>query len=238
MENLSYISLSQQMALQQQMEITANNIANINTPGFKSQNEIFLEYLNRSASGDTLKQVKNAGSYRDLTSGALKMTSNELDFAIQGEGYFTVETPQGTRYTRDGSFSLNDKNEIVTQSGYKVMGDGGALTVQPGASRITVSSDGSVSTEKGTVGKMKVVNFDNDQKLSPEGGNLYNANGQQETPVEKVQIVQGSIESSNVNPVVEMNKMIEGLRLYQASQKMIQNDHERIRTMIQKLTKS
>lgn len=238
MENVSYIGLSQQMALQQQMEMTANNIANINTPGFKSQNELFLEYVNRSASGDTLKQVKEAGTYRDLTSGALKMTSNELDFAIQGDGYFTIETPQGTRYTRDGSFSLNDKNEIVTQSGYKVMGDGGALTVQPGAVRITVSSDGSVSTEKGTVGKMKVVNFDNDQKLSPEGGNLYNAGSQQETPVDKVQIVQGSIESSNVNPIVEMNKMIEGLRLYQASQKIIQNDHERIRTMIQKLTKS
>lgn len=239
MENISYVGLSQQMALKQQMDVTANNIANLNTPGFKAQGVLFLDYLNKpkQAQGDTLHQVLDYASYRDLSAGALKQTHNDLDFALQGDGYFAVETPQGTRYTRDGSFALNANREIVNKSGYKLLGGGGPITVQEGAAHITVTRDGTVSTNLGEIGKVKVVTFQNQQEMVEVGENLYDATRLAELPVENLHVVQGSIEGANVNPVVEMNKMIEILRLYQATQKMLMNDHERIRGAIQKLTR-
>lgn len=238
MENISYIGLSQQMALKQQMDISANNLANINTPGFKSQSILFLEYLNKPKQGEGVKQVLDFGSYRDLSAGALRQTYNDLDVALHGDGYFAVQTEGGTtRYTRDGSFSLNASRELVNKSGYKVMGDGGPIVVQEGASKITITADGTVSTNLGEIGKLKVVTFDQPQKLVEIGENLYDGKNQPEKPVERLKVVQGSLEGANVNPVVEMNKMIEILRSYQATQRMLMNDHERIRSAIQKLTR-
>lgn len=239
MENISYVGLSQQVALQEQMNITANNLANMSTPGFKAQQTLFIEYLSKPKQGESVKQVLDFASYRDLTNGTLKQTFNDLDVAIQGDGYFAIETPAGIRYSRDGSFALNANNEIVNKSGYRVMGEGDApITVQPNASKITITADGSVSTDVGAVGAIKVVNFDNQQALREIGNNLYEAGNQPEIAAENARVVQGSVESSNVNPVVEMNKMIEVLRQYQSTQRMLMNDHERIRSAIQKLAKA
>lgn len=239
MENISYIGLSQQLSLSEQMNISANNLANMTTPGFKSQAALFVEYLTAPKQGETVKQVQDHGSYRDLTSGSLKQTFNDLDVAIHGEGYFAVQTPDGsTKYTRDGSFALNADNEIVNKSGYPVMGDGGStLTVPAGSSRITITSDGTITTDRGDVGKLQVTNFENQQKMIEVGGNLLDAGGAPEVAVENLKISQGAIEQSNVNPIIEMNKMVEILRQYQATQKMLMADHERIRSTIQKLTK-
>ncbi len=237
MENISYIGLSQQVALKQQMDISANNIANVNTPGFKSQSILFLEYLNKPKQGETVKQVLDYGSYRDLQTGAMKQTYNDLDVALNGDGYFTVETPQGPRVTRDGSFALNNNRELVTKNGYKVIGDGGPIVVQEGAAKITITRDGTVSTEQGEIGKLKVVTYEDQQELVEVGENLYDATGLREETVENLQVIQGSVEGSNVNAVVEMNKMMDILRQYQSMQRMLMNDHERIRTAIQKLTR-
>ncbi len=237
MENISYIGLSQQVALKQQMDITANNIANVNTPGFKSQSVLFLEYLNQPKQGERVKQVIDYGSYRDLQTGAMKQTYNDLDVALSGDGYFAVETPQGPRVTRDGSFALNSNRELVTKNGYKVTGDGGPIVVQEGATKVTITRDGTVSTELGEIGKLKVVTYEDQQKLIETGENLYDATGLREETVENLHVVQGSVEGSNVNAVVEMNKMMEILLQYQSTQKMLLGDHERIRTAIQKLTR-
>lgn len=241
MENISYIGLSQQMALKQQMDITANNMANINTPGFKSQGVLFLEYLNKpkqsGVGGEAVKQVLDFGSYRDLSAGPLRQTHNDLDFAIQGDGYFSVQTPSGVRFTRDGGFSLSADRTIVNKSGHPVMGDAGPLVIQEGASKITVTRDGTVTTDLGEVGRIKVSAFDRPQEMTEIGDNLYDASKLAEKPADGAQVIQGSIEGANVNPVVEMNKMIEILRSYQATQRMLMNDHERIRGAIQKLTR-
>jgi flagellar basal-body rod protein FlgF len=238
MENVSYIGLSQQIALHRLMDVTANNMANMNTPGFKSQNVLFKEYLNKpQEDGERVSQVQDYGTYRDLTQGALTHTSNQLDLAIQGEGYFAVQTAQGVRYTRDGSFSLNNQGEIVTKAGHKVLSNvSGPLIVQPGATHISITEGGTVSTEKGLVGKMKLATFENQQTIIPIGDNLYYAQDATELP-STAPVKQGMIETSNVQPVLEMNKMIEILRMYQAAQNMLVTDHERIRSMVQRLTR-
>lgn len=238
MENVSYIGLSQQMALHRLMEVTANNMANMNTPGFKSQNILFKEYLNKpQENGERISQVEDVGTYRDLAQGTLSQTANKLDFAIQGEGYFTIQTANGTKYTRDGSFRLNERREIVTQAGDQVMGDGGALVLPEGSVYISGVENGTISTEKGTVGKLKIVTFDNPQMVVPVGGNLYDGSKAREQAIDNPKVAQGMLENSNVQPILEMNKMIEILRLYQSAQNMLMTDHERQRGAIQRLTR-
>ncbi|MFH1157437.1 MAG: flagellar basal-body rod protein FlgF [Pseudomonadota bacterium] len=239
MENISYIGLSQQMALHHLMDVTANNMANMNTPGFKSQNVLFREYLNKAQTGgETISQVQDYGTYRDLGQGTLTRTSNELDLAIQGDGFFAVQDVNGIRYTRAGTFSLNNNREIVTRDGFRVMSDSNNPLVLPAdAARITISRDGSVSTEKGAVGKMKVVMFNAPQLLTPIGGGLYDADNAQEKPADKASVEQGMLENSNVQPLLEMNRMIELMRMYQSAQNMLITDHERMRGAIQRLTR-
>ena len=240
MKNLTYIGLSQQMALYNQMDMTANNIANMNTPGFKSQSLLFKEYLNKTPSdtGDKISQVQNYGAYRNTAQGPLTQTSNKLDVAIQGSGYFAVQTPQGTQYTRNGSFSLNANGEIVTQSGNQVLGTSGPLTVQQGASQINIMADGEVSTDKGTIGTLKLVSFSNEQALSPVGNSLYDAQQAVPVPVDKPHVMQGMLEGSNVQPITEMNRMLNITRMYQSVQHMLTTDHDEQRTMIQHLTQA
>lgn len=241
MENTSYIGLSQQVALQRLMDMTAHNMANMTTPGYKSENMLFDTYLSkaRSSTEGKIEGVRTAGTYRDLSSGPLSQTSNPLDLAIEGGGYFSVETASGTRYTRNGSFSLNARGELVTKDGDAVLGtNGGPLTIPRGATQISITSTGRVSTERGQVGRLKLVSFEDDNLLTPAGGTLLAANGAQEADAEEdVRIHQGFLEGSNVQPVFEMNKMIEIQRLYTAAQTMIMNEHDMQRSMIDKLTK-
>ena len=239
-ENVSYIGLSQQVALHQQMNASANNLANMNTTGFKSQRVIFLEYLNKSqGKQEGVRQVSDFASYRDTSTGTMRQTFNDLDVALQSDGFFAVTTNTGTRYTRDGSFALNQNREIVTQTGYRVQDESGApIVIPPEARKININSDGTISTETGPVGRLKVVSFENPQALNERGDNLYSAPVTlAETPVEAPRIVQGALESSNVNPILEVNRMVEILRSYQATQRMLMTDHERIRSTIQKLTR-
>lgn len=242
MENISYIGLSQQIALQQQMNVTANNVANMSTPGFKGQRVLFVDYLNKGKGAqpqDTLQQVVNYASYRTLEQGVLQQTGNPLDVALEGDGYFAVTTPAGRRYTRAGNFTLNANREIVTKNGQPVEGDGGGrLVIPPEATRITITRDGSITTDVGDVGRLKVTHFENEQQLVEQGNNLLRAPADiVERPPEDLRVVQGAVEGSNVNPILEMNRMVEVLRMYQSTHRMLQNDHERIRSTIQKLTR-
>jgi flagellar basal-body rod protein FlgF len=240
MENIGYVGLSQQMAIQQQMNITANNIANMNTPGFKAMSALFIDFVNkpRGATGAGLNQVMNQSSYRNLAAGSMQRTGNSLDVAIQGDGYFSVQTAAGdTAYTRDGSFTLNVSGEIIDRAGNKVLSDGGSpLVVPPEATDIQITPEGLITSRQGEIGRLKVVDVDKPQRMQRLGDNLLKLNGAAEVPATNARVLQGSVEGSNVNPVTEMNKMIELLRLYQSTQRMMQNDHERIRTAIQKLS--
>jgi flagellar basal-body rod protein FlgF len=141
------------------------------------------------------------------------------------------------RYTRNGSFSLDGSGNIVTQAGDQVMGSGGSpVTIQQGAGQINIMKDGEVSTGLGAAGTLKVVTFSDEQALVATGGGLYDAQGAPEQPVDKPEVLQGFIEGSNVQPITEMNKMINISRMYQEVQHMLMTDHDDARTMIQKLT--
>lgn len=237
MENVAYVGLSQQMALQREMEVTANNIANMDTAGYKAQSVLFLEYVNKGGTDNApVRQVSDYGMYRNLAPGSMRQTFGKLDMAIDGKGYFAIQTPGGTRYTRDGAFTLNERRELVTQAGDRVTGAGGPIIVPEDASDIMITPQGDVSTDKGVVGRIKVVSFENERALKPVGGNLLSAGEEPELPAPEARVNQGMLEASNVNPVVEMNKMIQISRLYSAAQRILLDDHERMSRAIEKLT--
>lgn len=238
MENISYIGLSQQVSLQQQMTLAAQNIANMSTPGYKAQNALFTDYLGGTGKAQ-INQSTNFKGYRDLSPGSLNQTHNPLDVAIQSDGFFAITAPGGTKYTRDGSFMLNAQRQIVTANGDVVQSDGGgAIVIPQDATKITITATGDVATEDGTLGKLKVVDFNDPQQMESVGNNLLDAGGQAERPVEAPKITQGAVESSNVNPILEMTRMTEITRLFQTAQNMQQSDHDRQRRMIEALSKT
>jgi flagellar basal-body rod protein FlgF len=240
MENASYIALSRQAALMRQMDVVANNMANTNTPGFKGEQMMFREYLvgTRStdrAMGDKLSFVQDVGVLRDTREGPLTKTDNALDFAIHGDGYFQIEAESGMRFARNGHFRLDQAGMLVTSQGYAVMDDrNNPIIFAPNETRIEVAPDGTVSTENGKVARLKVVKFNNDQELRKTGDNLFDTTQDPET-VSRPEIVQGMMEESNVQPVVEMTRMTQILREYQGVQKMLDEEHERQMKAIQAL---
>lgn len=236
MENPGYVALSRQMALARQMEVIANNLANLNTPAFKGEGMLFTEYLEQVPGTDEVSYVQDIATYRNLSAGPISNTGNPLDVAINGEGHFVVETPAGERYTRNGVFRLDPNGRIVTAQGYPVLGQGGApLIVPPNAGEIVVAGDGSVSTDIGPLGRLEVVTFDDLDTLTPVGAGLYDAADQEPSPVAQPTVMQGAIEGSNVIGVIEMTNMIETSRSYQSTARLMEGEHERQLRAIQNL---
>lgn len=236
------IALSRQAVLRREMSVIANNIANMNTGGFKGEKMLFIQHLTKNPNADgmagrELTFVRDVATVRDLSAGALEQTGGPLDVAIAGEGFFAVETPNGEQYTRAGRFRLDDGGQLVTLAGNPVLSDAGQpLFFAPEETNITISGDGTVSTENGPLGKLRVVTFENPQGLRPVQNGLYRA-GDDNTPVdvERPQVAQGMLEKSNVVPVIEMTNMIEVSRSYQSISKFIEKEDDRIRRMVRDL---
>ncbi len=237
MENPVYIGLSKQMVLQSQMDLLSNNIANMNTPGYRAQNMLFEEHISApEGGGDPLSMIVDFGQYHVTRPGPVKITGNPFDVALNGPGYFGVETPGGTRYTKAGSFETNALGELVTPAGYPVAGAGGGSIIIPkDAGQVKISADGTLSSPDGEIGKLMVVEFENPQSLKPEGDNLYMTD-EEGTPSVETTVTQGAIEGSNVQSVREMTEMIRVMREFQMVQRSIQNEHDRQRKVIQRLT--
>lgn len=236
MENAGYIALSRQMTLRREMDVVANNMANINTPAFKGQAMLFVEYLETSDSGEKMSFVQDIALVRNLTEGQMTSTSNPLDLAIAGEGYFEIETPTGPRYTRNGVFQLNAASELVTTSGARVLdGGGNAIVLPPNSSDVTITRDGTVSTDQGPAGQLRLVRFENEQALVKNADGLYDADGQDPLPAEDAEVHQGMIEGSNVQGIIELTRMIETVRSYSSAGKLVNDEHERLRRAIQSL---
>ena len=158
MENAGYIALSRQMTLRREMDVIANNMANLNTPAYKGESMLFVEYLETTDSGEKMSFVQDIALVRNLTEGQMTATDNPLDTAISGDAYYEVETPLGARYTRNGAFRLNADNELVTVSGDKVLDEGGNPIVLPPNSRdVTITRDGTVETDQGPAGTIGLV---------------------------------------------------------------------------------
>lgn len=236
MENTSYIALSRQMALRREMDVIANNMANLNTTAYKGESMLFVEYLETTETGEKMSFVQDISLVRNLTAGNLNSTENPLDTAISGDGYYEVETPLGPRYTRNGSFHLNGAGELVTANGEKVLGDGGnPIALPPNSSDVTITRDGSVSTDQGPAGKIRMVRFENEQALIKLSNGLYDADGQEALAAEGSELMQGMVENSNVSGIIEMTKMISTVRSYSSTGRMVNEEHERQRRAIQAL---
>lgn len=243
MQGAGLVLTSYQDSLVRAMDITANNIANATTSGYKRESIAFDTYLSRPANNQTFQFAVESGTYRDAAQGSTVITGNPLDVTVQGEGYISIETPAGTRYTRAGAFQLNNDGELVTANGYKVLGDGDqTITFPADAREIVIGADGTITAMTGSgntatqLGRLRAVTFENEQALMPAGNGLYIANETPE-PSDLSRFVQGSIEQSNVQPVTEMTRMVEVSRTYQQVTHLLELDNERQSRAIQRLGK-
>src|SRR4051812_2555698 len=249
MENMLLVGLSRQMTLERQMDVVANNVANVNTTGYKADQSLFQEYLTSGAHQDNfsgkdrrVSYVTDRATYHDFAQGAAEPTKNPLDIAIDGKGFLVVQTAGGERYTRDGGLQMNSQGQLVTAAGNPVLGTSGPIVFQPTDHDINVSPDGTVTVVEGNGrtdslrGKLRLVSFTDAQKLLKEGSNLYSAGaGDAAQPDLKSSVQQGYIEKSNVNAVAEMSRMIEVTRAYTQIATMLQQESDLHKSAIEKL---
>ena len=241
MENAAYIGLSRQMTLRRELDIVANNVANADTTGFKVEQLMVGTEVGQRARNDTIRPsasfVLDKGVGRDFGQGPLKQTGRELDFGIEGEGaFFTVQTPTGPAYTRDGGFTTNAEGVLTTKQGLSVLGDGGPITLDPERGPVTVGPDGTISQEGQPVGRLTVVRFDALSVLQKSGDGLYrNASNAQPMDATDAQVRQGMLEGSNVNTLVEITNLIEISRAYERVTKMIENANDLSRRSVERL---
>jgi flagellar basal-body rod protein FlgF len=239
MENALYIGLSRQMALRQQMGLVSNNIANVNTPGYRADKILFEEYVTKTKpNNEEISQVLDYGQYKDTALGNMAYTGNALDVALEGPAFFLVETANGTQYSRAGNFSLNAERVLVNSAGDPVLTNGeGQITIPENVREITITQNGEIVTDQGAAGQIGMMEFANVNNLRPTGTGYYEViNNEVPIPAENTRMQQNMLEGSNVQAVLEMTDLIEISRQYASMQRMIQGEHDRQRGTIQKLT--
>lgn len=232
MENALLIGLSRQMALKNRMDVIANNMANVNTAGYKSDQLVFEEYLmpvaditDAPGADGQLSYVYDAGIVRSFTAGSIEKSGNELDVAISGDGWLSVDSPEGPRYTRNGQLKIDNQGTLVTSEGLPVLGEGGPITFEPGNSNIVIADDGTISTNQGIKGKLAIVRFENPASLTKEGHSIYSSSDTPEADFES-RVMQGFVEKSNVQPVLELTRLIETVRAYTSTSQTLQKTSE------------
>lgn len=222
------------------MNVIANNIANVNTTGFRREGAVFSEYVIQAAanSGAKIPSQSNqnfvsmgrlGAHFDDFSSGDIEKTGGTYDLAIDGDGFFLIGTAAGERLTRSGRFMTNRDGNLITVDGYNVLDEAGSpIQIPPDAGLVAISGDGSISSDGQPLGKIGVVNAQ-PQSLARTGDNLwYVRNGGQYETVDAPKILQGFLENSNVNPIIEIARMIEVQRAYEAGQKLLEIEDERI----------
>jgi flagellar basal-body rod protein FlgF len=229
MENMVLVGLSREVALRRELGTIANNIANLNTTGFKADGTLFQQYLAPDArdggfggADARLNFVQDRANWLNLGQGAIQQTGNPLDVALDGKGFLVVQTPSGQRYTRNGALQINAAGQLVTSLGDPVIGDSGPIVLQPTDRNVVINADGSIRVREGTSatsdasrGKLRIVEFAQPQQLQKEGTSLFKANpNMQPLSAKDTRVVQGAVEKSNVQGVLEMTRMIEVTRSY------------------------
>ena len=249
MENSALVGLSGQIALQRELDVIANNVANINTTGYKADNTVFQEHLmpvaraNQFRGNDrALSFVQDRATWIDLSQGPLEQTGNPLDVSISGNAFLTVQTPRGERYTRNGALQINSQGQLVTSEGLPVVGQNGPIVFQPNDREISISIDGTISVREGQNttdsqrGKLKLASFDQPQLLQKDGTSTYTPpNGVTLQVPTNVRVNQGTIEKSNVKSIMEMTRLIEVTRAYTQIASMLQSQSDMRRSAVDKL---
>jgi len=239
MDNALLLGLQTERVLQRRMDVAANNLANISTAGFKADSVVFEEADNTGATStdnpSDIRYVRDIGLLRDTSQGPIAQTGNPFDVAIQGDGYFMVQGPNGPLYTRDGAFTLSGDGQLVTHDGHAVLSSGGApIVLDPQGETPSIGRDGAIRVAGTEAGRIGVASFAAPGALQKVGDNLWSAQGQ--TPGEfSGVVVQGAIEGSNVRPVIELTRLIEISRAYQSAAKFVSNTDELRQRAIQQL---
>jgi flagellar basal-body rod protein FlgF len=227
-----------------QLDVVANNLANSTTTGFKAQQSLFESVLQSTFSGDDGRLLSGAPArsfvaslpeQSDFRVGAARHTGSPLDVAIEGDGFFEIETPNGLRYTRAGQFALSPQGQLSTMDGHAVMGEGGPITATPGA---TIGPDGSVLDVRGeSIGKLKLVAFDDPNKLQRIGANLYApADDTQPAPVEQPRLLPAALEQSNVDSVSAMAQLVLLQRAFQINLEALRADDAATESLIRRFS--
>lgn len=236
MDNAGYTTLTRQAGLQREMQSVANNLANLSTTGFRKEGVIFSEHV-KTLDGEQSSLSMATANVR-LTmqqQGTLTQTNGSFDFAIEGEGFFMIETPDGQQLTRAGSFTPNGEGELVTHDGYRLLDGGGSpIFIPPNAHSISVSADGTLSADGVPQTQISLFTPTDPTDLSRQSGVRFQVDGDME-PVEGSSILQGFVEDSNVNPVIEIARMIEVQRAYELGQSFMDKEDERIRGVLKAL---
>ncbi|MDR0809017.1 MAG: flagellar hook-basal body complex protein [Gemmobacter sp.] len=229
-----YATLTRQIGLERELQAIANNIANGSTTGFRREGVVFSEYVRRLDDGPSVSMAWASARNVDLTQGEPEQTGGSFDFAIKGEGFFLVETPQGNRLTRAGHFTPSAEGELVNPDGYRLLDQGGApVFVPPDAGSVSLAADGTLSAAGAPLARIGLWQPADPLTLRHEGGTLFVADG--EVPAEGATLSQGYLEGSNVSPVFELARMIEVQRAYELGQSFLDREDDRLRTVIQKL---
>ena len=233
MQNATLVALSGQVALRRKLDVIANNVANMNTAGFKRVSLDFEETTMPKASATLFPRrdrdnrfVRELSTVHDFSAGSVEMTGNDLDVAIEGEtGFFVVGTPAGERYTRAGEFAIDSTGRLVTTDGKPVLSDGGEVTFGAEETNIAIAHDGTISTTAGLKGRLRIANFPDTTVLSKEGDNLYSASTAPEVPA-FVRVRQGALEKSNVSSVEELTAMMNVQRAYERISNMVKQQND------------
>ena len=246
MENAQVVGLSRQVALRRELEVIANNLANMGTAGFKSEQIAFREYLMPVASAESfprgsdrrLSYVEDRATWQDFSTGAIQLGGNQFDVAIDGDAFFAVQTPAGVRYTRNGQFQLNAQGTLVTNQGHPVLSTSGPMQFAAEETDVTIGADGTVSTVQGGArGRLGLFTFANTQALEAESATLFRADATaaQDVAPGQMRVVQYAYEKSNVEPIVETTRLIEVTRSYEMLSQMMRRGDELRRTAVERL---
>jgi flagellar basal-body rod protein FlgF len=243
MQNITTIALSRLAAQERALDVTATNIANAATPGFHGERMVFADWLVRQPAGaappggQTISYTQDRATYRDTRQGPVSHTGSPLDLAIgDAEGFFTVQTPRGPRLTRSGHYELSQTGTVVDVEGNALLdAQGRPIQVSAADGPVSLTSDGALSGQNGQLGRIGVVRASAPQSLRPEGGRLY-ATAEPTALLAKPGLVQGAIETSNVQPVMELTRMMNDLRAYQFVGQFVQAESDRQQTAIDKIT--
>ncbi|UPY34904.1 flagellar basal-body rod protein FlgF [Sediminicoccus sp. KRV36] len=242
MDSPGYIVLSRLSAQMRASQLTANNLANADTPGYRASRPIFAEHVERQGRVHGPLGSANVGytwdraSWRETQPGAINQTGNPLDVAISGPGFFVVETPRGERYTRAGRFALGADGQLLDQTGAPVLNtDSRPIALSANDTRIEIRGDGTIRSENGVLGRLRIVRFADEQALLAEGDRHISAGGQAPEEVARPQVVQGAVEGSNVQSVLEMTRMMSELREFQFATQFLEREGERQQSAVERL---
>jgi flagellar basal-body rod protein FlgF len=250
MANADLIGLSRQIALQRELDVVANNIANLNTTGYKADGSLFEQFLMPDARSELFppsdrqpSYVRDRATWLDMSAGPVQRTGNPLDVAIDGNGFLVVQTARGERYTRNGALQVNATGQLVTSAGDPVLGDGGPIQIQNTDHDVSINEDGSITVREGASaksdsarGRLRLVSFGPGTNLQKDGAGLFTAPaGTNPQPAQNIRVIQGAIEQSNVRGVVEMSRMVEITRTYTQVAGMLQQIADQRKDAISKL---